>query len=313
MPNIIEIKQKIPAMYLTWVINNICTKRCSYCSTNLHTGTNHNYDWTHAEKFIDQMLSRYSTISLAIAGGEPTLSPWLPDLVKKFSNAGHPVGVTSNGARTARYYQELTQYLSYIILSYHPSDEEPEIIEKAYACKENTRTAVSVMFDSRHFNKSLAMYNFLAKENVVDVQPVKVSDWGTATSEGRDYTPEQIQIIDNLPYVSAKKKNSPGANRAKEIKGAEAFYDDGTHELDLKAQALINSGNTDFSGWECDIGLESLFVHFDGRIHLGNCVTAPKIGRIQDIDNIAWPTKPIICRQNYCNCSTDVYISKRKI
>jgi 2-iminoacetate synthase ThiH len=55
LASIIEIKQQVPAMYLTWVINNICTNACSYCHPNLHTGTNHNYDWSHAEEFIDQV------------------------------------------------------------------------------------------------------------------------------------------------------------------------------------------------------------------------------------------------------------------
>jgi hypothetical protein len=56
MMQIIEIKQKVPAMYLTWVMNNICTNACSYCHPNLHTGTNHNYDWDNAEKFINIVL-----------------------------------------------------------------------------------------------------------------------------------------------------------------------------------------------------------------------------------------------------------------
>jgi hypothetical protein len=108
-------------------------------------------------------------------------------------------------------------------------------------------------------------------------------------------------------------KTRPTHNKPKEIKGAQAYYDDGTHNPDLKVQALINAGNTNFEGWECEIGLESLFVHFNGRVHLGNCVTSPKIGSIQDVENIEWPTGPIICRQSYCNCTTDVCVSKRKI
>ena len=309
MAQIIEIKQKIPAMYLTWIINNICTNSCSYCHPNLHTGTNHNYDWDHAREFIDQVLARYPKIHLAVSGGEPTLSPWFKDLVKKFSDAGHPVGVTSNGARTVRYFEDLSQYLSYIVLSYHPSFEDPEFLEKAYACGKNTITTISVMFDSRYFDKCLEMYYRIAKENIVSVQPVKIQDWGTGNTIGRDYTPEQLHVLDHLPRVTSVKPTYP---KVMGITGAEAFYLDGSYDPNLNAQELINSNNTNFEGWTCNIGLESLYVRYDGMIRRGNCITSPFIGKIQDVENIIWPIGPVICRQNFCNCSTDVFVSKQK-
>jgi organic radical activating enzyme len=309
MAQIIEIKQKIPAMYLTWVMNNICTNSCSYCHPNLYTGTNHNYDWNHAEKFIDEVLLRYPRINVSVSGGEPTLSPWFRDLVKKFSDAGHPVGVTSNGARTVRYYEEVSQYLSYIVLSYHPSAEDPELLEKAYACGKNTITTVSVMFDSRYFDKCLEMYYRIAEENIVSVQPVKIQDWGTGNSIGRDYTPEQLHVLDHLPRVTSAKPTYP---KVMGITGAEAFYLDGSHEPNLNAQELINSSNTNFEDWTCNIGLESLYVRYDGMIRRGNCITSPFVGKIQDVENIIWPIGPVICRQNFCNCTTDVFVSKQK-
>jgi len=309
MVPIIEIKQKIPAMYLTWIINNICTNACSYCHPNLHTGTNHNYDWSHAEKFIDEVLSRYPKIHVAISGGEPTLSPWFKDLVKKFSDAGHPVGITTNGARTVRYFEDVSQYLSYVVMSYHPSFEDTELEEKALACAKNTITSVSVMMDSRHFDKSLEMFHKLSKHDNLSVEHVRIQDWRANTHEGSEYTPEQIKIMNSLTRHTAKnlaKPKNPG------LTGAEAFFLDGTHEPNLNAQELINSGNTNFESWTCNIGLESLYVKYDGLIRRGNCITSPFVGKIQDIENIIWPIGPIMCRQNYCNCTTDVYVSKQK-
>jgi hypothetical protein len=90
-------------------------------------------------------------------------------------------------------------------------------------------------------------------------------------------------------------------------------YDDGTVDNDLDSQKLINSGQTNFQDWQCNIGLESLFVQYDGNIKLGNCITAPTIGKIQEFDNIEWTNGPITCRQNYCNCSTDIYVSKWQV
>jgi organic radical activating enzyme len=306
LASIIEIKQKIPAMYLTWIINNICTNACSYCHPNLHTGTNHNYDWSHAEEFINQILSIYSKIHVAISGGEPTLSPWLKKLVKQFSNAGHPVGMTTNGARSVRYFEDISQYMSYIVMSYHPSFEDPKLLEKAYTCAKNTITTMSIMFDSRQFDKCLAMYNKVVEEGIISVEPVKIQDWGTGNSLGREYTSDHLRIIDSLHKV---KRPGP-LPKNKILTGAEAFFDDGSHNPNLNAQELINSGKTNFEGWTCNIGLESLYVRYDGMIRKGNCITSQFIGKLQNVQDIIWPSTPAVCCQNYCNCTTDIFVSK---
>lgn len=309
MKQIIEIKQRIPALYLTWVINNICTNHCSYCPANLHNGTNHNYDWEHAKQFTEIVLAKYDKIHLAISGGEPTLSPWFKDLVKMYSDAGHPVGMTTNGARTARYFEDIAQYMSYIVMSFHPSFEDPDFLEKALACARHTPTVISVMMDSRHFDHSLRMFYEFAKYPSLSVEHVRIQNWRAQTHEGSDYTPAQIEIMDNLVRVNATQITSP---KVRGYTGATAFYDDGSSES-LHAQKIINENQTDFSGWECDIGLESLYVKYDGIIRKGNCISSPIIGKLQELDKVQWPVGSFICPQNFCNCTTDVYVSKRKL
>jgi organic radical activating enzyme len=307
---IIKIEQTTPAFFLTWVINNICTNQCSYCPTNLHAGTNHNYDWSETKRLAEYLIKTHPRMSLAISGGEPTLSPWLKDLVKMFSDAGHPVGMTTNGARTVRYFEDIAQYMSYIVMSYHPSFEDLKLIEKAEACARHTHTTVSIMMDSRYFDKSLAMYERIKKNHPsLSVEPIRVHDWGVGSTDGRDYTPEQEQILNRLTRINATQvvhPKNPG------VSGATAYYDNGIQEK-LHAQKLINDRQTNFQGWECDIGLNSLYIRYDGVIRLGNCIGSAIIGKLQDFDNIEWPTKTFTCPQTFCNCTTDVYISKRKV
>jgi len=309
MNKIIEIKQSVSALYLTWTINNICTNKCSYCPSNLHNGTNHHYNWEHAKKFIDIILKKYSKIHLAISGGEPTLSPWFRDVIKTFSDAGHPVGVTTNGVRSIPYYEDIAQYMSSIVLSYHPSFPDPEFEEKALACAKITHTAVSVMMDSRHFDHSLEMFYRLCKHDNLLVEHVKIQPWEGASHEGGDYTSEQIEIMNSLSRHNATKAVAP-KNRGHI--GGVAFYEDGTNSR-FNAQKLINDDNTNFEGWECNVGLESLFIKYDGHIKRGNCITSPFIGKLQEADLISWPDSAWICRQSFCNCTTDVYVSKRKM
>lgn len=308
MPNIIQIKQRTPALYLTWVINNICTNACSYCPTNLHEGTNHNYDWEDAKKFIKLVLEKYPKIHLAISGGEPTLSPWFKDLVKQFSDAGHPAGITTNGARTVRYFDDVAKYLSYVVMSYHPSFEDPDLEEKALACAKHTPTTVSIMMDSRHFDQSLAMFYKLCKHTNLSVEHVRIQNWRANTHKGSEYTPEQVEIMDSLKRHNARHGVKP-KNPA--LTGGIAFYDDGS-KSELHAQKIINENNTNFQGWDCNIGLESLYIKWDGVVRKGNCISSPIIGKIQEVEKILWPTDSFRCPQNFCNCTTDVYVSKKR-
>lgn len=310
MRKIIEIRQPEPAFYLTWVLNNICTNACDYCPKNLHSGTNHNYDWSHAKRFTEIILEKYPRINIAISGGEPTLSPWFKDLVTMYSSRGHSVGMTTNGARSVRYYSEIAPHMSYIVMSYHPSFEDPLLIEKALACAEHTSTTVSVMMDSRFFDKSLEMFNRIAENcPTLSIEPIRIHDWGVGHSLGRTYTTEQEEILNNLPRVNATIRNRP---KIPSPPNSFAVYIDGAIEP-FNAQKLINDNNTNFRDWECNIGLDSLYVKYDGIIRLGNCIGSKTIGRLQDIDNIEWPTKSFICPQNFCNCTTDVYIPKKQI
>lgn len=306
---VIEIKSQTPIMVVTWVLNNICTNKCDYCPSVLHSGTNHNYNWDQARQFIDVLLSKYNCIKLAISGGEPTVSPWFPELVKMFSDRGHSVGVTTNGARTVSYYDKIAPDLSYIVMSWHPSFEDPDFVEKALACAKHTWVTVSVMMDSRHFDRSLAMYKELQKHKSLGVEAVRITSWTPGITVGSEYTPEQIDIINKLEYVSATEFATP-----KNITpdGPWFIFDDG-YQSRMDAQELINTNQTNFVGWECDIGLESLYLHYDGELRMGNCRSAPIIGSLQDIDNIKWPTKSFICPQTHCRCTSDVNVSKRKL
>ena len=94
---------------------------------------------------------------------------------------------------------------------------------------------------------------------------------------------------------------------------AESFlkFDDGLEEkfLHSAVNELLNNKKTDFYGWECDIGLESLFVQYNGKVQRGNCAEGGFIGNINT--GVEWPSVPIVCSKNVCHCSTDIVISKR--
>ena len=306
-----EIKQKYNALYLTWVINNICPNRCSYCPPVLHEGSNHHYNWEDAKKFSQYLINKYTNIHLAISGGEPTMSPFFVDLVDIFYQAGHPIGITSNGVRTPKFYENVASKLSCIVLSYHPSFKDLNFLEKALICGEKTKTVVHVMMDSRYFDECLDMFYKFAEQDTLIVEAVRINEWIKNDTTGRDYSDKQLEILASLPSIPAKVDNST----KKLLTAASFHYNDDSYDSKGNAQLLINEGKNRFLGWQCNIGIESLFVHYHGNIQRGNCgVGTPVfIGNITDFNNINWPVDPVICTQLECQCSTDIYVSKKKI
>jgi organic radical activating enzyme len=294
-------------LLLTWILNNICTNKCAYCPSILHEGTNHNYEWHHAKEFAENLISKYPKIQLAISGGEPTLSPWFEDLVKMFSDKGHPVGITTNGARTIQFFEKISPYLTYIVMSYHPSYHDDNFVKKVIACSKRTPTSVSIIMDSRYFDQALEMYHTIVDLADVEVELKIVNDWIRESTVGRDYTAEQLEKIKSIPHKIISNKIKP---KNKLLMKSTAYYDSGESTA-VDAQRIINEGKDNFFGWSCNIGLESLFVNFDGKIKKANCASAEYLGDIQHLDDVQWPSKPVICPQTYCDCATDIYVSKQ--
>jgi len=309
---IISIKRKSNVCQLTWILNNICTNHCDYCPPTLHSGTNHHYDWVIAKNFVDRLMNRYSQIHCTISGGEPTLSPHFPELVKMFHDRGHTVGITSNGARTVRYWEEVAPLLSYICFSYHPSFHDKEFLDKAIAAAKHTQVTVRVMMDSRHWARSVEMFNECYNNPVLCVEAVKIlAETSMRSGVGEDYSTEQLEWISSqrLKFSTLRQyKDNPNWKQA-EI-DAVGYYDDGSVDSSIDTNYLVSTGQTDFRGWACNIGLESLFVHWDGFVKKGNCMQGGNLFHLNDHEQHELPSTGEICLQNLCSCGTDVLITK---
>lgn len=312
---IIKVEQhNSKLMHLTWIINNICTNACSYCPKDLHTGTNHNYEWNNARKFFQQLFLKYPKIHCSVAGGEPSVSPFLPELVKIFHENGHTIGITSNAAKPARYWAEIAPYLSYISFSYHPEFADSKFIEKAVAAAEHTQVTTRVMMHPNYWNNCVEVFENLLKVDSITVEVVRIIDWGGGSDVSASiYTDEQIDWFvkndtrgfNRTNYVGSANKNIKSADT-----GSKYYFDNGLEKSVNSVVSLINEGLTNFYGYECEIGLRSLFINHTGDIFLGNCNQNGTIGHINSPESIKWPTRSVICTKALCHCTTDVAINK---
>jgi MoaA/NifB/PqqE/SkfB family radical SAM enzyme len=308
MKRIIRIQQNTHApLHLTWLINNICTNACTYCPESLHVGRNHHYDWERARVFFQMLFERYPKIHCSVSGGEASVSPFLPEIVKTFYDAGHTIGITSNAAKPAAYWEEISQYLNYICFSYHAEFADAKFQEKVEAACMNTFVTVRVMMHPLHWQHCVEVYNSFVDHAYLHVEAVRIQDWST-NSWTNIYTDEQLEWFTN--NVNMNKPLNHLLHLSVPDIMAKCYFDDGSIENQFNAVDYINAGMTNFYGYTCEIGLKELFVSWDGSVVKGNCDTDNIIGHIGDPEKIIWPTDPVVCDKTLCHCSTDVYINK---
>lgn len=308
-----EVVNNYPdVLQITWVINTICSNKCGYCVPALHSGTNHGYEWDAVKNFFEELFRRYSKIHVSIAGGEPTMSPFLLDLCKMVHERGSTVGLTSNGTRNVEYYEELSKYVNYIVFSYHPQyDDNNKVLEKIKASVPNCKASLRIMMDPKHWDRAINFFDKCEQDPFMkhfNMEAVKILDWTQEDRETLNYTPEQLdwfkgnRRIDTIQALDNKDGGSIGSH---------FILEDGTVDHKGDAVDYINEGLSDFFGWQCDIGLESFFIFADGAVKRGNCLGF-YVGNINELDKMEWPKGPITCPWHICHCATDVLISKRR-
>ena len=307
LPKILKVEEEDPELtQITWMLNNICPNSCSYCPEGLHLGSNHNYDWNNARQFIKELLIRFSKIHLSISGGEPSMSPFLPELVKLFYDHGHTITLTTNGYKSPKYWHELAKMLDWVGFSYHPEFPNSQYFENIAAAAKVTRVSARIMMLNSHWEHAVKIFTKLNADNIYSVVPVRIIDWGR--KNGTDYyTPDQ------LSWFTEVKLNHPTYQHHKPITGISSkfYFSDNTIGGSKDVISYINQGQTNFNGYECDIGLKTLFIDYNGNVRRANCWAGGYIGSINNPEDILWPTHPIICRYNICHCSSDVNVSKR--
>jgi organic radical activating enzyme len=299
-------------MHLTWMVNNICQNRCAYCIPGLNSGKGHHYKWENAKRFMDILFEKYPKIHCSVTGGEPSISSFFPELVQRFVDAGHTIGTTTNGFKPVEYWKEISKNLSYVCFSYHPEQPTEDFLDKVLYCSLNTMVTVRIMMHPRYWDHCVEVYNDIRNIPTIFVEPVRCLDWGSVDRTVHLYDENQLAWFRDVESSLGHEKyleTDEKFNRTPDI-AADFEMDDETIERGTNTLNYINSGQTNFKGYVCEVGLKSLFIDHSGEIFLGNCCIGGPQGHMDEPDQIEWPTKRVICSKHICHCSIDVNINK---
>lgn len=326
---IIEIKNEDKAI-ITWILNDICNYACRYCPPVLHDGKNHLFNWDVVSPFLDRLFEQYGKnrhLTFSLSGGEPTLSPFFPEMIERIHTLGGTVGITTNLVRTPRFIKDNFKYLTYAACSFHPAQEFPngtadEWLEKIKIASLETQVAARIMMDPLHWDKSIEFIEKLKKKTTAKIEIVYIDDqYGASRTKLAkiNYSEEQLEFFKTF-------KETPSRSSADLIRitnpiyrdfhatPVQATFEDNTTENITSPQGLINKGQTNFYDYLCNIGAESLFIHQNGHIKRGNCDVGGVVGSVKEFDKINWDnfSRPVICNSLRCHCGGDIPVSKWK-
>jgi wyosine [tRNA(Phe)-imidazoG37] synthetase (radical SAM superfamily) len=331
--NVLEIR---------WCPNNVCNFDCRYCFPGSHDGDYKSpkdidliiKNFNHFLKQYKEKLGK-TKVHLKIAGGEPTLWKDLAIFIHGIKKENDVyLTLISNGSRTLRWWKEYGHLIDNVTLSYHiaEGDRDHHIAVADTMFELGKKTTALVLMDPYNWEQGVEDIEymranskhkwFIQAAEVIEPEHMSLNSIKIISAEERRYTPEQKQYmkkgLKRIPGVLWFIKNFKLLASEMRIFESKATLSNGK-KMNARPQAYINNNWNNFKGWSCDLGLEAVYIHWDGSI-AGSC--QQKLYGLDYSFNILDKDfveqfnpefKPVICGINNCFCQPETQISKFKL
>lgn len=122
-----SISNEVPSVnYHLW---KPCNMRCDFCFATFQDVKQDALPKGHLPRedslLLVDMLARWGFEKINFAGGEPTLCPWLPDLITRAKERGMVTSIVTNGSKiTPQWLAQLNGSLDWIAVSIDTVDPE---------------------------------------------------------------------------------------------------------------------------------------------------------------------------------------------
>ncbi len=324
MPNVIKIKRKYEIFYMYWTLTDFCNFQCNYCPSVLHSG-----DFAQGrkpgfpsnediEQFLDNLINKHlkgRKLYLVLSGGEPTLHPMYETIIERCAPHGI-ICTNTNGSRSVEWWKNLSILPQQVTISLHPEFSKMDKINEIarYVVEQKSELIFNLSCDPANWERTVEIYESLADDLKFYCVP-KVLNHLESTRANYEYTAEQDRWIkEKIAYYNENQHRRvniiTGANVRSSWKQTWpiAYYDDGSESaLPTLAQLTITKQHN-YKGWNCEAGMDTFNVHFDGNVW-GSVCKAIKLGRVESFEP---RTEPITCEKNYCTCPGDLIIGKTR-
>lgn len=310
------------------MVSNVCNYKCSYCFDGCNDGSNRfKEDWIKVSDNLIHLLDYYKEHSskkkfeISLLGGEPTLWKHLPDFCSKLKSQHNvSIMIISNGSRTLDWWKQNIKNFDQVILSFHIQESDIDhFISVADILYENNVVVTGlVMMDPDHWDDCITAIDRLKTSKyqwAINLQSLENNSKRTI-----EYTKEQSEFI----KVNSLVRKGHWFYLLKNIfkayyyqKEPIATFNNGTSKKLQSNEIILNDWNH-FKGWDCNIGIDRLFIDVNGRLSgtCGQLLFDEKYHyNLYDInfkENFKPVIKSVVCQQSNCLCVTEVNLTKTK-
>lgn len=326
----------------TWFIGKRCNYDCSYCSGFTHDNYSSHIEIEKAFNFLDQLekyaIEQKKDFKLQITGGEPFVHPHFLEILKyaKSKNKITELVVTTNGSLPYDVYKIASEYLTNMTISLHLEQSDSiinntikkiidlnniktwflnvnlmalpgkfgilqSIIEKFETNKikfvlrkidppnEHNKTTTSKKDLPNDFDEEVE------KKYFVQDKIIKKNNFISALNWAQYYSKEELEFLNN--FVNKNKWQNIKLHLPNK-------------QIELNTDDLKSKNLNSWKGWQCYIGIDSIYIQHTGEVFRGNCMQGELIGKIGE--KLNWPTEPILCPLKWCTCNNDMIVRKAK-
>lgn len=307
-------------LYLQYMFTNVCNYKCWYCFPGSNEGTHRWPDIDLIKANFGHLVDHYkkngkTKIVINLTGGEPTLWPALEEFVAHFREKGCVFSLITNGSRTEKWWRANSGLFDRVAISVHHEFSDVEHIkEVADICYDNsTVVEAQVLMDPTNWHQCVNLVEKLRDSRrrwMISAKEVLIDEKIIYDQEQRKYFKFPIKRWPNVFYFLK--------NNKLDIKRFSVTFEDGKKHRVGNNSIVVNDWNH-FKGWECDLGVESIFINTQGTIS-GTCgeylYGLDNLYNINDSDFIykfSPEIRPTICTKESCLCVPESNLRKRRV
>ena len=303
---------------ITWQVSDVCNYKCSYCNPGNFGAKHTNLE---TEKYINNLRkmisdfkkSGYTSYRFFFSGGEPTVwKPFLP--IVKFIRSELPnalIAVNTNLSKPKDWWIENHALFNDIVASFHVEfcDKEKYLENMKYLQDKMDYLVCRMLMHDQRFQEVVDFSETLKKElQNYTIEYAALFEALSPHSEMHQYGEDWKQEFLKTHMLEERKilpKNSevPQSNTSYCME----HYSDGT-TMSHNSNRVVSLGDNKFKGWKCWIN-EAIYITPSGEIRTASCNMGKIVGNMNDPE-VEFSSSPIICKQERCNCGTDIGIRK---
>ena len=321
------------AVQIQWSMGNTCNFSCDYCPSILHDGSK---PWLTTERYIevvDKISEHYKAqnrfMHWELLGGEVTTIPDFEDVIKRIHHYNSSVTIYTNGSRTTRWWDEAKDYLTGVVITYHPlTMDEQHLYDVVGTLKDNLILDINIAGIGGQIEQLGKVADNLRNmfingdmQNQYDVNITIKTMYnkylGPDANHNQqtpyyEYTPEEIKIMQRpgvLPNPNRQRHSDPNDSMEHpRFWSTEFMYEDAPPKY-VQSHQIINEGLNKFKGMKCELGFDSINIDMNGEVISSWC-GAKNFGNITQLDSWDIPKEETRCPFEFCNNLNDISISK---